>query len=878
MSPTHLYYTNQHSPIGLHAGMGGRLNGAGKPNGYWVQLAKAGKRPVVKSTDNYGPIYEALQFCDKYGVDGVFVFRLTIKDGFNFDTPRWDLSPKDAADIHFRNYLKHLPAEFDKRVWIEPINEPDKDEDDRMPDWTPEDFSQWLGEFAYSFTDKITAHGYRVTMFGFSSGEPELIDWEQPSMTEFLKLAADHPEKVAISLHEYAYSDSLLAPQHEFPWLIGRFTKLHDYCDSKNISRPTIHITEFGWRHNDIPDTEIALKELDWAAKELYGQYLNIDMVAIWYFGGGYGEIANKAVKLIPGITDLALNFNVEVELFEQPVIEPPTDPEEIDLAPYFFPPGNRDSGNIYMFSNNWGEGPERMQLIRKGNFSYMTKNNNWERRYISPNYIYLQVDTSMGSNSWYKIIKGKWLPRKMKPGAIFKRNEHIQIFTKDSCQMISDYLSENYIRFDGLNNDIAAFTWFLNGEAHEQYYYKKGLGLYEWHNADGKKSKFDHFVPEHEIDNTIPFQCEEQYEWIPQEDINTTPIPIPTPGLPPYITGIDISHWQGTIDAEKAYQAGAQFAYIKATQAATLLDSMYFSNTQRCLDYGILVGSYHFFDPHVDGAVQADFFIETVKNSNAQNLPPALDLERHPTKDVKDANQYRRNILAFLEIVSDKLVQPIIYTNVSWFNIYLNTADFDQYELWIANWTDGTKPYLPIRRDDWLFWQIGTKQGSQFGVQSSRIDFNYCVYEDFEKMYEVFGENWLETPEEEPIPVVTAPLREDYPRIVHLIDKDFPKVHLQSVWELAKSNKQTITFSYDDAGATPVTQNTIMIWGIPEQKKSEIKAWFTFFYPDSTLIFRNYSLFDYSESIRQAIQSGLIKGKRKEVFERLRRSLVQLF
>jgi len=889
--------TNKHMPIGIHAGPGGNLDGAGQPDGYWVQLAKAGKKPVLKSVSNYGPIFEALGWCDKYGVEGVFVYRITGVDetGFNFDVPTWSLDATSAATYHVEKILAKLPPEFDKRVVLEIINEPDKDQDDTRPSWISKDFAIYLNQFGLIAAQLLNIQGYRVAMYGFSAGEPELDDYQY--YLPYLRYCAKHHDKAAIALHEYSLSSNLLSPKEHNPFLIGRFQFIFDICDENNVTRPTIYITEFGWTLWENADEQDASIQFNTVLDYIYGPYPEVVMLALWYSGPGFNDIANLTVRLFPLITDLGLNWELELDKEPEPPTPPVPNPTALDLAIYFTP--LNEFGPIYTLTNNWGEGPERVQLQHKNkHFSYITKNDNWERRFIGEEFIYLQCDTSRSNNEFY-TVDGPWLPRYMTPGAIFARTENVTIWSKSTCENLSNYTMKSAMRFDGLTDvplpwersqalSCAKFTW-LTGEnfdhEEESYWYAPYIGLVKWKSlTSDKESVISEFVPSTELNNPINYACPYMGEWI-SEPSPTEPPP-PPPPLPPeseyneFPRGLDISHWQGDLNPEIAMEEGANFVYIKATQGLSHLDTHYHANTAQANNFGMLSGSYHFFDPDLDAANQAEFFCQIVKGTEEQYLPPAIDLESLKGSEITDANAYRKQILTFLAIVEDQLQTPIIYTNKSWYETYLNTSDFEKYDLWIASWHNGPLPYLPSRNEDWLFWQFGVRDGDAYGVDSNSVDVNYANFETYEELYELFNNNWLNKPNPPPSAIYfPAPRRIDYRRTCHVIHDGMTQDQKNQVWKLAQEKKETIMFSYDDAGSTPVTDNTAICHGLNTDQSSIYATWFKTNYPGTKLIFPQIveEKVSLTASTKLNLEWEKTSTEEEGFLSRLRRTLVRL-
>ena len=291
--------------FGFHCGPGGNPTGIGD---YMRTLDAAGIPMVIKSVDHYGPVFEAQEITKKSGVPHVLIFRLSNRpnNGPQFDTPNYAADPETAAVAHWQMTKAALPPEFDKqRVWLEVVNEVDRN------------LADWLGWFAVHTAVLANADGYKVSLFGWASGEPEPFHWETPGMLAYLRLCAERPEQAAVALHEYSYIVTNIFHQH--PLKVGRFKYLFAVCDKHGIKRPTVHITEWGWTLNDVPGPEQAINDMG-NVGAMYAPYPNIQGAAVWYLGPGFGDIANKAQKLIKPVTDWILQDKFEVAELNPPI------------------------------------------------------------------------------------------------------------------------------------------------------------------------------------------------------------------------------------------------------------------------------------------------------------------------------------------------------------------------------------------------------------------------------------------------------------------------------------------------------------------------------------------------------------------------------
>lgn len=274
--------------IGFHTGMFGNTTGL---YDWMAVLDTAGVPIFLKSADNAQPLYLAQQLAQQSGVPHVLIFRRT---GAAYDVPNYNLPPQAAAQQHWALHLAAWPPELDPSlVWIETVNEVDKNR------------SEWLAEFALETAQLALAAGYKWAAFGWSGGEPEPHQWQGPNMQQFLRLAGNNPERLAIALHEYSFEVDDIG--RWYPHLVGRFQALFQASDAYGIRRPTVLITEWGWEYDHVPPPEQAMQHIQWAAW-LYAAYPQVRGAAIWYLGGGFGGIADEAQLLIAPVRDYSLS------------------------------------------------------------------------------------------------------------------------------------------------------------------------------------------------------------------------------------------------------------------------------------------------------------------------------------------------------------------------------------------------------------------------------------------------------------------------------------------------------------------------------------------------------------------------------------------
>src|SRR4051812_2490353 len=144
-------------------------------------------------------------------------------------------------------------------------------------------------------------------------------------------------------------------------------------------------------------------------------------------------------------------------------------------------------------------------------------------------------------------------------------------------------------------------------------------------------------------------------------------------------VKGVDVSHFDGTIDWAAARRDGVAFAIIKATEGTSFVDNHFATNWTKTRANGIIHGAYHFFRPKSDPVAQADFFVQVAGSPKSGDLPPVIDLE---VTDGLTAAQVAAGARTFLQRVQQKTGRvPMIYTSVRVFNSLLGgPAGFNPY------------------------------------------------------------------------------------------------------------------------------------------------------------------------------------------------------
>ncbi|KAK0702778.1 glycoside hydrolase family 25 protein [Lasiosphaeris hirsuta] len=160
-------------------------------------------------------------------------------------------------------------------------------------------------------------------------------------------------------------------------------------------------------------------------------------------------------------------------------------------------------------------------------------------------------------------------------------------------------------------------------------------------------------------------------------------------------VQGFDISNWQPTFDFDAAYQSGARFCMIKATEGDDYINKYFSSHYTGATKAGIIRGGYHFAWPISSASEQADFFLAHGGGwtSDGRTLPGMLDLESTSGKPKcwgLTTNQMVAWIMEFSDRYHSKTKRYLmLYFNPSWWKECTgdSTAFKDTNPLVLARW-----------------------------------------------------------------------------------------------------------------------------------------------------------------------------------------------
>jgi GH25 family lysozyme M1 (1,4-beta-N-acetylmuramidase) len=186
---------------------------------------------------------------------------------------------------------------------------------------------------------------------------------------------------------------------------------------------------------------------------------------------------------------------------------------------------------------------------------------------------------------------------------------------------------------------------------------------------------------------------------------------------------GVDVSHYQGSVNWSSVKSAGISFAYIKATEGTTYQDPDFSANYLNAYNAKVIRGAYHFAQPgSSSGAAQATYFAAHggAWSSDNLTLPGMLDLEGG-CYGLSTASM-QSWVLDFYNTYKAKTGRDVvIYTSPSWWDTC--TGDWSgmsaRSPLFIADWTTAANPTVPAGFPYATLWQY-SDSGSVSGISGA--------------------------------------------------------------------------------------------------------------------------------------------------------------
>jgi len=208
-------------------------------------------------------------------------------------------------------------------------------------------------------------------------------------------------------------------------------------------------------------------------------------------------------------------------------------------------------------------------------------------------------------------------------------------------------------------------------------------------------------------------------------------------------IVGIDVSHWQGTIDWERVARTNIEFVMIRAarghhsTNYPMAEDTRFREYIAGAQENGLDVGVYFYsYARSVEEVkVEAEFFLSVIKGYEL-TYPVVFDIE-------EDFHQRMSKELiseitdAFMEIIMKAGYYPMLYSNKYFLDNVFDQRIPDTYAIWLAQWSSRpTYQGAPFH-----IWQY-TAKGSVPGINGD-VDLNVS-YIDFPEVLRRNGLNNL--------------------------------------------------------------------------------------------------------------------------------------
>jgi GH25 family lysozyme M1 (1,4-beta-N-acetylmuramidase) len=174
-------------------------------------------------------------------------------------------------------------------------------------------------------------------------------------------------------------------------------------------------------------------------------------------------------------------------------------------------------------------------------------------------------------------------------------------------------------------------------------------------------------------------------------------------------VQGIDVSHFQGSINWSSVRANGVVFAYASIGDGTGFQDPLFDANWINMRNAGVLRGAYLFFEPGEDEVVQANLMIGKVGRLGDGDLPCMIDVEVTGGQSGATIAAKVARLISLVRQGTGK--QPVIYTGPFFWQNNVNAASFGNVPLWIADYGVSC-PLIPNGWSSWSLWQYSDGNG----------------------------------------------------------------------------------------------------------------------------------------------------------------------
>ncbi len=198
------------------------------------------------------------------------------------------------------------------------------------------------------------------------------------------------------------------------------------------------------------------------------------------------------------------------------------------------------------------------------------------------------------------------------------------------------------------------------------------------------------------------------------------------------YLTGIDVSSYQGDINWTKVANDGIDFALIRigyrgyGTAGNIRLDESADANIRGAKSAGLKVGVYFYSqatNPE-EALEEANFVLESIKNYKL-DYPVVYDWENDPgvgmRTDGMQADAITECAITFCEAIKNAGYTPAVYFNLSDAYDRYDLARINDYVFWYAQF-EGEAPEFYYEYGIWQYSDCGTVDGIK-----GKVDLNIC-------------------------------------------------------------------------------------------------------------------------------------------------------